>query len=160
MTCLTWLLCASASLAQEIPNQESFKVTIKQNGSWEGFPVAHKYWVWIAQREGVFEGTGLLDGMTSRCISNGTTVHGVSTAEIHCENTDSDGDKVFEASKEECACAPGGNGGKGYGEFIGGTGKYTGVRGSFEIERKVGARNQDARTWTDHVTIEGRLTLP
>ncbi len=98
--------------------------------------------------------------MRSRCISKGTTAGGISEAEIHCENTDKDGDKIFEVSKEECACGPGGAGGTGRGEFLGGTGKYVGIRGSFVIERKVGPRDQVARTRTDHVTIEGSWSLP
>ena len=88
------------------------------------------------------------------------TAQGISVAEIHCENADSEGDKIFELSKEECACAPGGKGGTGTGEILGGTGKYVGIRGSFKIERKVGPRDQAARTWTDYVTIVGSWTLP
>lgn len=160
ISCLVLFVCASVTAAAELPRQGTFRVTIKQDGSWEGFPVAQKYWVWIARRKGVFDGTGPLDGMTSRCISKGTTAYGISTAEIHCENTDSDGDQIFEVSNEECACAPGAKGGTGTGEFLGGTGKYIGIRGSFEIERRVGPRDQAAGTWTDYVTIVGSWTLP
>ena len=160
VACLVLFMCASVSVAEDLPRQGSFRVTIQQDGSWEGFSVAQKYWVWIARRKGVFDGTGPLNGMTSRCISKGMTVYGISTAEIHCENTDNDGDQIFEMSKEECACASGGKGGTGTGEFLGGTGKYVGIRGSFEIERKVGPRDQAIRTWTDYVTIVGSWTLP
>ncbi|MCP4329732.1 MAG: hypothetical protein GY791_14995 [Alphaproteobacteria bacterium] len=158
--CFVCVLCAGQSPAGELPKQGKFEVTIEQDGSWEGFPVAHSYWVWIARREGIFVGTGLLNGMTSKCVSKGKTSHGISIAEIHCENTDSDGDKIFEVSQEECACAPDGEGGTGTGEFLGGTGKYVGIRGSFDIERRVGPRNQAARTWTDHVTIVGSWNRP
>lgn len=146
--------------AQEPASTGTFRVTIRQDGSWEGFRVAQGHWVWIARRKGVYSGTGPLDGMTSNCVSKGTTAYGISKAEIHCENTDSDGDRIYEVSKEECACAPGGKGGTGSGEFLGGTGKFVGIRGSFRIERAIGARDQAARTWTDHVTIEGDWVLP
>ena len=160
VSCLVLLLGSSVSAAEELAKQGSFEVTIQQDGSWEGFPVAQSYWVWIARRQGDYLGTGPLNGMTSKCVSKGRTAHGISTAEIHCENSDPDGDKIFEFSKEECACAPGGKGGTGTGEFLGGTGKFVGIRGTFEIERKVGARDQAARTWTDYVTIVGSWTLP
>lgn len=154
------LTCVSAPPADELPRAGRFTVEIEQSGSWEGFAVPHTYWVWIARRKGTYAGSGPLDGMTSRCVSKGTTAFGISTSEVHCENADDDGDKIFEVSTEECACAPGGRGGKGQGELIGGTGKYAGIRGSFEIERKVGARDQAARTWTDFVRIVGRWRLP
>ncbi len=155
------VLSAAVVGAERQPAREgTFRASITQEGSWEGFPVAQNYWVWIARRQGVFSGAGLLDGLTSNCVSKGTTAYGVSKAEIHCEHTDQDGDRIFEKSIEECACAPGGKGGTGTGEFIGGTGKYTGIRGSFTIIRKVGARDQAARTWTDHVTVEGDWVLP
>ncbi len=146
--------------AQEQASEGTFLVTIRQHGSWEGFRVAQGHWVWIARREGVYSGTGPLDGMTSKCISKGTTAFGISRAEIHCENSDSDGDRIYEVSREECTCAPGGKGGTGTGEFVGGTGKYVGIHGSFRITRTVGARDQAARTWTDEVAIEGNWVLP
>ena len=146
--------------AMQPERQGTFRVTITQEGSWEGFPVAQNYWVWIARRSGTFSGTGPLAGMTSNCVSKGTTAFAISKAEIHCENTDRDGDKIFEKSTEECACAPDGEGGTGTGEFLGGTGKYTGIRGTFRISRKVGARDQAARTWTDHVVVEGNWIIP
>lgn len=149
-----------ASLAEQPPKHGNFRVLIEQKGSWEGFPIANKYWVWIARRSGVFEGNGPLNGMTSRCISKGTTAYGILKAEIHCENTDADGDKIFEVSKEECACGPGGDGGKGNGEFLGGTGKYLGIKGTFEIERRVGSRDRENRTWTDQVVMQGNWSLP
>ena len=98
--------------------------------------------------------------MTSSCISKGTTAYGISKAEIHCENSDEYGNNIYEISQEECACGPGADGGAGMGEFIGGTGKFTGIRGTFTIKRKVGPRDQRARTCTDYVTIEGSWTLP
>lgn len=146
--------------ATKLPKKGEFSATITQQGSWEGFAIGHQHWVWIARREGVYSGSGLLNGMTSRCVSKGKTLFGVSEAGIHCENTDQDGDKIFEVSKEQCVCGPGQKGGTGKGEFIGGTGKYERIRGAFEIERKVGARNREARTWTDHVKVTGKWELP
>lgn len=153
-------IISSAAVVAEVPEEGNFAVTITQRGSWEGFPIGHQHWVWIARREGVFSGDDPLNGMTARCISKGKTLFGLSEAEIHCENTDADGDKIFEVSKEECVCGPGGRGGTGSGEFIGGTGKYWGIRGSFKIERRVGPRDREARTWTDYVTIKGSWRLP
>ncbi|MGI9407788.1 MAG: hypothetical protein ACR2O4_15545 [Hyphomicrobiaceae bacterium] len=159
--CAGFAVAASAAQAGGKRLKEgSFRVTIQQDGSWNGFAVENRFWIWIARRKGVFAGNGILDGLTSRCISKGRTAHGRSTAEIHCENTDPDGDKIFEVSSEECACDPGGEGGTGEGRFLGGTGKYVGIRGSFRIERKVGPRDRTERTWTDYVTIVGRWTLP
>ena len=70
------------------------------------------------------------------------------------------GDAIYEVSTEECRCGPEGEGGTGTGKFIGGTGKYVGIRGSFNIERKVGQRDYDSRSWTDHVVVTGEWTLP
>lgn len=151
---------ATQAAATELAKKGEFSATITQQGSWEGFAIGHQHWVWIARREGVYSGSALLAGMTSRCVSKGKTLFGVSEAEIHCENTDQDGDKIFEVSKEQCVCGPEQKGGAGKGEFIGGTGKYERIRGAFEIERKVGARNREARTWTDHVTVTGKWELP
>lgn len=147
--------------AQEaLPKEGNFVVTITQHGSWEGFPIGHQHWVWIARREGVYVGDGPLNEMTSRCISKGRTLFGVSDAEINCVNTDADGNTILEISTEQCACGPGQSGGTGSGEFIGGTGSFHGIRGQFEIERKVGARDREARTWTDHVKLKGVWQLP
>ncbi|MGI9422513.1 MAG: hypothetical protein ACR2PA_04920 [Hyphomicrobiaceae bacterium] len=151
---------ASAAQTGERARKGSFKVTIQQDGSWEGFAIENRFWVWIARRKGEFAGDGILDGMTSTCISKGRTAYGISKAEIYCENTDSDGEKIFESSDEECACGPGGEGGAGKGRFLGGTGKYVGIRGLFKIERRVGPRDQVKRTWTDYVTVTGNWTLP
>lgn len=143
-----------------LPKGGNFVVTITQHGSWEGFPIGHQHWVWIARREGVYVGDGPLNKMTSKCISKGTTLFGVSSAEIHCVNTDGDGNTIFEASTEQCVCGPDQRGGMGRGELIGGTGTFQGIRGQFEIERKVGARDQEAQTWTDYVTLTGAWQLP
>ncbi len=158
------ILGTSATLmrgkADDVPKNGTFSVSIQQTGSWQGFLVPNNYWVWIARRKGQFAGIGLLDGMTSTCISKGKTIRAISRAEIHCENTDRDGDKIFEISTEECSCGQNGTGGTGSGNFLGGTGKYVGIRGSFEIKRTVAARDYDAHTWTDEVSIVGRYTLP
>jgi len=133
-----------------------FAVTITQNGSWEGFEIGHRHWVWIARRSGTFEGDGILHGMTQTCVSNGKTLFGASVATAHCVNVDADGDHIFETSTETGDWARGGRGGT----FAGGTGKYARIRGAFEIERKVGARDEAARSWTDYVTVTGSWALP
>jgi hypothetical protein len=151
---------ATRAEAGELARQGRFAVEIMQSGSWEGFAIGHRHWVWIARRTGVFSGEGILDGMTSNCVSKGSTLFGVSEATVHCENIDADGDKIFETSTETGVWTRGGKGGTGSGTFLGGTGKYERIRGAFEIVRKVGPRDEATRSWTDYVTVTGNWTLP
>lgn len=153
-------LLAPLATAEQPARTGTFQVDITQKGSWEGFRVAQRHWVWIARRAGVFEGEGILKGLSETCISKGTTAFGISKAEVECRYEDRDGDLIFSSSTEECVCAPGGKGGSGSGKFTAGTGKYVGISGSYKITRKVGARDQGKRTWTDYVTLEGSWTLP
>jgi hypothetical protein len=76
---------------------------------------------------------GLLDNTSERCVGYGTyhpekgAVHEVG----HCTSVDADGDKVF--GEYEVKLKDANDKTPGAGHFLGGTGKYQGIKGSYTL---------------------------
>ncbi|GJD57191.1 hypothetical protein [Methylobacterium dankookense] len=79
-------------------------------------------------------GSGLLHNMTGRCNGMATIDNQAKTLENHgfCDYVDADGDHVFE--KWDYPVQPLAATGQGTGEWIGGTGKFTGISGQLTIK--------------------------
>jgi hypothetical protein len=77
-------------------------------------------------------GSGLLHNMTGRCLSAVVTDKAAKTIEGHgyCSYADADGDQVFEKTDYKQPIGPTI---LIQGQWIGGTGKYSGLEGTFEI---------------------------
>ncbi|MGV7033400.1 hypothetical protein [Methylobacterium symbioticum] len=85
-------------------------------------------------------GSGLLHDMTGRCNGMATIDNQAKTVENHgfCDYVDADGDHVFE--KWDYPVQPLAAATQGTGEWIGGTGKFTGLSGQLTIKtRRVNA---------------------
>ncbi len=81
-------------------------------------------------------GGGLLHNMAGRCSSMALVDNGNKTSEAHgyCDYVDADGSHVFE--KWDNPTQAQGVASHGIGTWIGGTGKYEGITGTFEIHAR------------------------
>ncbi len=79
------------------------------------------------------EGAAFLHNKTGRCLGTWRIDEAPATFEQHvrCTYTDADGDRIFEQADFEKQPLAGPT--VGVGRWIGGTGKYTGISGTFEI---------------------------
>lgn len=82
------------------------------------------------------ENAGFLHNQTGRCVGNWIVdnVSGTFEQHVHCTYTDADGDQIFERAdfEEQPLDAPR----VGTGRWLGGSGKYEGLSGVFEIRTR------------------------
>jgi len=124
-----FLVALTASGQSPVPKQGTFKVRHKVSGSVEELPfgagrtvsIFHLQGTVEAQREG-----GPMRDMNCDCLG----LMDSKTGNVgRCLWTDKDGDKVFIELKGQLAAA----GGKSRATFTGGTGKYTGISGGYDV---------------------------
>ena len=113
----------ASAVAGELPKQGTIKHSWTFSGPYEGLEVGEQ-WAGIARFKLITvpaEG-GDLPPMVADCVGMGIDTHW----EGYCVFTDADGDKIFDQWEDVDE--------KGTGTFMGGTGKYAGIKGSREYE--------------------------
>jgi hypothetical protein len=125
----TLMFSLSASGQSPVPKQGTFKVRHKVSGSVEELPFGTGRTVSIFHLEGTVEAQregGPMRDMNCDCLG----LMDSKTGNVgRCLWTDKDGDKVFIELKGQLAAA----GGKSRATFTGGTGKYTGISGGYDV---------------------------
>ena len=137
--CIIAPLSLHGALAADLPSKGEFRVTFtatvpaptKPISIGENRMVLVNTAIMTAVNQG---GSGLLHNMPGRCMSMTTLDAGAKTFEQHgfCDYVDAENDHVFEQFdfpvQQQVAAT------RGHGEWIGGTGKFAGVGGKFEIQ--------------------------
>lgn len=128
----------SAANAQSIPAEGKFTITYTSLNAAPVKPIAigkdQEATVSSSMMTATNDsGGGLLHNLTGRCLMSATIDRVSKTLDQHgyCTYTDADGDQIFE--KVAFDKAPLGPVIVAKGEWIGGTGKYAGLQGVFEI---------------------------
>jgi hypothetical protein len=126
-------------LAQELQNEGKFSITytavnpnpVKPVIVGKDREVAVSTSIMTAVND---DGSGLLHNMAGRCVSIGILDRGAKTLEVrgYCNYADRGGDQVFEEFSTPTPVALGSSV-KYAGKWVGGTGKFTGLSGEFEI---------------------------
>ena len=128
----------SGANAQQLPAEGKFSITYTSLNAAPVKPIAigkdQEMTVSSAMMTAANDsGGGLLHNLTGRCLMSVLTDRASKTIDQHgyCTYTDADGDQVFEKvdiNKQALGPVI-----VGKGEWIGGTGKYAGLQGVFEI---------------------------
>lgn len=133
------ILPASATVAQELPREGKFSITYTGVNPNPVKPVPfgkdREAIVGVSLMTAVNDaGSGLLHNMAGRCILLTVIDRAAKTQDLHgyCSYTDRSGDQVFE---EVTTPVPTGLGqpARYVGRWTGGTGKYAGLSGEFEV---------------------------
>ncbi|MFB9266513.1 hypothetical protein ACFFWD_25720 [Bradyrhizobium erythrophlei] len=130
-------VAASGATAQQLPAEGKFSISYTLTNSSPVKPISigkdKEFTVSSSMMTGMNDaGSGLLHNMTGRCLSAVVTDKAAKTIEGHgyCTYADADGDQVFEKTDYN---QPSGPTILIQGQWIGGTGKFTGLEGTFEI---------------------------
>ncbi|GJE03968.1 hypothetical protein GMJLKIPL_5925 [Methylobacterium isbiliense] len=126
------------ALAQDLPKQGEFRITFMATNPVVAKPVqgaanqTHSVGVLIMAAANE-TGGALLNNMTGRCTFSNVVDIAAKTFENQgfCDYADADGDHVYE--KYSYPAQPLSPRAKGTGEWTGGTGKFAGLSGTFEI---------------------------
>ncbi|ACA15398.1 hypothetical protein M446_0845 [Methylobacterium sp. 4-46] len=130
---------AAPAGAEDLPREASFRITYTSTNPVPGKPVqlgpTRSHAVGVSIMAAVNQSGGkLLHNMAGRCSSSAMFDSDAKTFENqgYCDYVDADGDHVYE--RYAFAPQPMSARLKGTGEWIGGTGKFTGLSGSFDIQ--------------------------
>ena len=140
LSCLAFLAIGVAVCdAQDLQNEGKFSITytavnpapVKPVTVGKDREVAVSALIMTAVNDG---GSGLLHNMSGRCVSIGVLDRAAKTLDVrgYCNYADRGGDQVFEEFSTPTPVALG-SPVKYAGKWVGGTGKFTGLSGDFEI---------------------------
>jgi hypothetical protein len=139
VACSMALLCPPGARAEDLPSKGDFRITYtavdpspaKPVSIGDNRTVGVNTFIMTAVNQA---GSGLLHNMTGRCTNITTADAGAKTFESHgyCDYVDAAGDHVFE--KYDYPVQPVSATSHADGEWIGGTGKFAGLGGKFEIQ--------------------------
>jgi hypothetical protein len=127
----------SAANAQQLPAEGHFSITYTLTNPTPVKPISISKDAEVTVSSSLMSavndaGSGLLHNMTGRCLSENIVDKAAKTIEGHgyCTYVDNNGDQVFEKTDYKQPMAPTLTI---QGQWIGGTGKYSGLEGTFEI---------------------------
>jgi hypothetical protein len=128
----------SRALAQQVPSAGPFSISYTSTNAAPMKPLVigkgRETWVYTNLMSAVNDAhTGLLNNMMGRCSGIATTDSTAKTVELHgyCNYSDKDGDQVFE--QYDFPVQPQGATINATAKWLGGTGKWAGLQGDFEI---------------------------
>ena len=145
------VLTCSCLLAADLEKKGHFSGTHTWYAVGKAAEIEKNHWFWTGEFSGVFlndAGSGFLHLASVACPAmNDIQPDGSNFAHGYCIVTDNSGDKVYTAWKckgrmgDQCV---------GDGHFIGGTGKYAGIKGDNKFSsRGIASTSSGYAVWTD-----------